>query len=81
MQYSAKTFAKKLNHCLDESGAPSSPRDRANVLSKLLDIPRQQAWSLLEGHQAPDEDTIKQIANEFEVDMLWLTSEGQTTKA
>lgn len=75
MPASPKQFAQKLNHCLDETGAPTSTRERAAILSKLLALPKHQAWGLLEGHQIPDADIIDLIANEFEVDPKWLTDD------
>lgn len=74
-QQSAKHFAKKLQKCLDDMDAPNSIRDRATILSKMLNIPRQQAWGLLEGQQAPDRDIIAKIVDEFEIDPNWLSEE------
>lgn len=70
-----KLFAQRLNGCLDDMGAPSQIRERSTVLSKLVDVPKQQAWSLLEGQQTPDQDLIEKIAAEFEVDAKWLCGE------
>lgn len=75
MPLTAKLFAERLNSCLDDTGAPVQIRERAVILSKMLDIPKQQAWSFLDGHQLPDSDMLQKIANEFEVDPQWLTSE------
>lgn len=75
MIQNTKLFAERLNACLDESGASANTRERAANLSKLLDISKQQAWSLLEGHQFPDEFLLQQIANEFEVDVEWLSGQ------
>ncbi len=72
MQQSAKYFATRLNSCLDDTGAPIHARERAAVLSKMINIPKQQAWTLLEGHQLPNSDLIQKIAIEFEVDPEWL---------
>jgi hypothetical protein len=72
---SARFFAERLNHCLDETGAPSSARERAAILSKMLNIPKQQAWTLVEGHQLPDDALMERIANEFEVDLHWLSGD------
>lgn len=72
---SPKHFAARLNQCLDETGAPANVRERAAILSKMLDISKQQAWSLLEGHQLPDADLLQQIATEFEVDGTWLSGD------
>ena len=72
MTYNAKQFAEKLNKCLDESEAPQLVRERASILSKMLDIPKQQAWSILEGHIVPEQTLLQRIAVEFEVDLKWL---------
>ena len=72
MQPGLKHFVEKLNHCLDEISAPHTVRERAALLSKSLDIPKQQAWALLEGHQMPDQHLLQKIAQEFEVDVEWL---------
>lgn len=80
MPHSAKNFAERLNHCLDDMGAPAPKRERAVVLSKMLSIPRQHAWSLLEGYLTPDPELLISIANEFEVDPSWLTGEATYNK-
>jgi hypothetical protein len=71
----AKHFAERLNRCLDETDAPAYVRERALILSKMLDIPKQQAWGFLEGQQLPDATLLQRIANEFEVDPKWLSGE------
>jgi hypothetical protein len=71
----AKNFASRLNHCLDGAEAPPNARERAAILSKMINIPRQLAWILLAGQQLPDEEILQQIANEFEVDRKWLIGE------
>lgn len=75
MPQSAKLFSERLHHCLDETGAPSSIRERAVILSKMIDIPKQLAFSMLEGHQIPTTDMVDKIANEFEVDPAWLSGD------
>lgn len=75
MPQSAKQFAEKLNKCLDDTDAPKNIRERSVILSKMLDISKQQAFSLLEGHVLPNDDIIQQIADEFEVDVNWLSGE------
>ena len=39
-----KQFADQLNESLDDLGLPSNMRERAAVFSKMLNIPKQQAW-------------------------------------
>lgn len=68
MQQSAKHFSEQLNRCLDDIGVPAGARERAAILGKMLDIPKQQAWGLLEGQVFPDDHTLQQIAAEFEVE-------------
>lgn len=72
---SAKLFSERLHHCLDETGAPPSIRERSVILSKMTDIPKQLAFSMLDGHQLPPADMITKIATEFEVDVAWLSGE------
>jgi hypothetical protein len=72
---SARLFSDRLNHCLDETGAPPSIRERAAILSKMIDIPKQLAFSMLEGHQMPAHEMLEKIANEFEVEPTWLSGE------
>ncbi len=69
MQQSAKHFSEQLNKCLDDMGMPPSSRERAVILGKMLHIPKQQAWGLLEGHTYPDQIILQQIATELEVDL------------
>ncbi len=71
-QQSAKRFAEALNRGLDEIGAPIHIRERSVILSKMLHIPKQQAWALLEGHIFPDNDLLQQIASELEIDLNFL---------
>ena len=72
----AKYFAQRLNDCLSHTDAPTQMRERAAILSKMLDIPKQQAWGLLEGQQMPDQALLQKIADEFEVDAKWLSGEN-----
>ncbi len=75
MSPNAKIFTERLNHCLDESGAPASMRERSVILSRMVDIPRHSAFSMLDGHQLPAKDTLEKIATEFEVDADWLAGD------
>lgn len=69
----ARAFAARLQSCLDDTGAPSQIRERAAILSKMLDIPKHEANALLEGREFPSQELLEQIANEFEVDTKWLS--------
>lgn len=69
MEQPPKIIADQLNKSLDELGAPLSTRERANILSKMLHIPRQQAWNILEGHLFPDNDLLQKITAELDIDI------------
>jgi hypothetical protein len=63
----AKQLAIQINKSLNDLGVPINSRERALILSKMLDIPKQQAWGLLEGHSLPDDTLLKKIENELEI--------------
>lgn len=68
MEQSAKEFADRLNRCLDELNVPANPRERPMIFSKMMNIPRQQAWALLEGQLLPDEELLSLMAKELDLD-------------
>ena len=70
-----RNFTQRLNKVLDDLDVPSPIRDRAVILSKMLNIPKQQAWAILEGKQSPDESLLQLIATELEVDPAWLVGD------
>jgi len=74
VQQKAKGISARLNQCLDELDVPEHPRERAAILSKMLDIPRQQAWGLVEGTLIPDDALLQHIADELEVEIEWLVT-------
>ena len=72
MQQIAKYFAVQLNKALDDLGVPVAARERVAAFSKMMDIPKPQANSLLDGHLIPDDDLLQRIATELEVEPEWL---------
>jgi hypothetical protein len=72
VQQVAKFFAERLNQALDDLDVPAGSRERAASLAKLIDIPKPQAWSLIDGHLVPDDDLLQQLADVLEVDAQWL---------
>ncbi|MBV8802136.1 MAG: hypothetical protein JO131_04095 [Gammaproteobacteria bacterium] len=68
MQLSTKKLAHEINKSLDEIGVPENSKERLAIFSRMLDIPRQQAWSILEGQSIPDEKILEKITNELEID-------------
>jgi len=72
VQQLAKRFSDNLNKALDDLGLPTTTRERAAAFSKLIDIPKQQAFAFLEGHLIPDDELLNQIASELDVEPEWL---------
>lgn len=68
MLKNTKEIAEKLNQTLDELGLPNNMRERSVVLSKMLNIPKQQAWSLLEGQLLPDNELLDKMTAELEIE-------------
>ena len=65
----AKQLAAKLNKNLDELGVPSEKGERSGILGKMLNIPRHQARSLLDGLLLPDDELCTKISHEFDIDL------------
>jgi hypothetical protein len=68
MELGMKKLADQINKSLDEIGVPENNKERIAIFSKMLDISKQQAWSLLEGQYIPDKKTLEKIASELEID-------------
>ena len=69
MLQNTKEFSELLNRSLDELGAPIHIKERAAILSKMVSIPKQQAWAILAGHVFPSNDLLHKIADELEIDL------------
>lgn len=81
MQQSAKKLSDQLNKSFDEMGMPHNTRERAVMLSKMLQIPKPQAWGLLDGHLFPDEELARRITSVLEVNLDWLHKQRNVDKA
>lgn len=69
---SHKQFAERLNKELDVIGVPPHFSERVEIFSKLIHIPKFKAEAFLNGIYIPNEETLKKLANEFEVTPEWL---------
>ena len=67
-----KKFAERLNKELDAIGLPEAAAERIDALAKLIKIPKFQAETLLNGISMPNEELLKTLADELEVDKDWL---------
>ncbi len=70
-------FSERLNQELDSIGVPSPMDERINVFSKLVKIPKFKAQSYINGLAMPDESTLKNLAEEFEVSVEWLSGKSE----
>jgi hypothetical protein len=68
MEHIIKQFADSLNKSLDDLDVPIQIKERATILSKMLGIPKQHAWNLLEGTQMPDNELLERIKAEIEIE-------------
>lgn len=73
-----KRFSERLNHELDNIGAPELNAERVEVLSKLVKIPKFKAEALLNGATSPDEALLNTLAEEFEVNADWLMGKSES---
>jgi hypothetical protein len=80
VQQPGKRFAEQLNKNLDDLDMPIPIRERAGLLSKMLDIPKQLAWNLLEGNVIPDENLLQRIATELEIESSMLFEPEENKK-
>ncbi len=67
MRYTSKELAQELHKSLDGLGVSIHGHDRAMMLSKMLDIPKPEAWSLLEGYTFPDKPLLRKISETLEI--------------
>ena len=69
---SNKLFAERLNKALDDIGVPARSDERAEVLSKLIKVPRFKAGALLNGTMLLDAHLFEVLTQELEVTENWL---------
>lgn len=73
-----KSFAERLHLELDQIDFPTRLDERVEAFSKLMDIPRFKAESILNGATMPEPELLKRLAEELEVTEAWLLGEDTT---
>jgi hypothetical protein len=73
-----KRFSERLNHELDNIGAPEDNLERIDVLAKLLKVPKFKAEALLNGLTTPDAQLLRTLAEELEVSEEWLLGKSDS---
>lgn len=75
-----KQFAERLNRELDAIGVPMRSDERIDVFSKLVKIPKFKAEAILNGISMPNEALLAVIAEELELNPLWLAGKSDHKK-
>lgn len=63
----AKRFAENLNTFLDEMGMDEGIQERASILAKMLQIPKDKARVLLLGSVMPDDVILERLSEELDI--------------
>ena len=63
---------ENIHALLDFNHVSKSKSERVKYFSQLFGITQDESEKVLEGEQVPNKTLLKQIADKFEVDALWL---------
>ena len=63
----AKIFAENLNTILDEMEMAEGIQERATILAKMVQIPKEKARVLLLGNMMPDENILQRLSEELDL--------------
>lgn len=74
---SNREFAERLNKELDNIEAPPREDERIEAFQLMFHIPRFKAEAILHGVYLPDDQLLKAIANELEVNADWLIGKSE----
>lgn len=67
-----RQFAERLNGELDSIEAPPREDERVEAFAKMFHLPKFRAEAILHGIYLPDENLLKAVADELEVNADWL---------
>jgi len=76
MMSNKRAMLMRLHSLLDKADVPQAMKERILIFSQLFNVPRHQSRAILEGLVTIKSDLLEKIAKEFEVDLKWLTKEG-----
>jgi hypothetical protein len=63
---------ENIHALLDFNNVSKEKDERVKIFSQLFSLPLQTSENVLNGEQVPNKKLLKQIADKFEVDALWL---------
>ncbi len=67
-----KHILENIHALLDFNRVPKTKPERVQYFSNLFSLPIEESESVLAGEQVPNKKLLKEIADKFEVDALWL---------
>lgn len=67
-----KHILENIHALLDFNRVPKTKPERVQYFSSLFGLPIEESESVLAGEQVPNKKLLKEIADKFEVDALWL---------
>jgi hypothetical protein len=77
----SKVFSQRFNRELTTLGFPEELSEKIKAVSKVFDVSRHLANSLIFGHVLPSEEQLDKIAAILEVCPLWLSGITERKKA
>ena len=77
----SKVFAERFNRELVSFNLPDEPSDKIKAISKVFEITRHLANSLVLGYTLPSEEQLDRIARILEVCPDWLCGNVDKKKA
>jgi hypothetical protein len=63
---------ENIHALLDFNNVSKNKDERVKIFSQLFSLSLQTSENVLNGEQVPNKKLLKQIADKFEVDALWL---------
>ncbi|MDP3560604.1 MAG: hypothetical protein Q8R83_00275 [Legionellaceae bacterium] len=73
-----RTFSERLNNELNAIGMPEHFNERVETFSKTFKTPRFKSEGILNGNIRPDDDLLKLLSQELEVNVSWLLGEDKS---
>lgn len=77
----SKVFSQRFNRELSTLGFPEELTEKTKAVSKVFDVTRHLANSMIFGHVLPDREKLDEIAEILEVCPQWLGGATDRKKA
>ncbi len=67
-----KHILENIHALLDFNSVSKTKSERVKYFAQLFGLSSEESEKVLDGEQVPNRNLLKQIADKFEVDALWL---------